>query len=93
MNMIYTQYIFGSRKQKNIFWFLIQVLPFVAASKSGNVSFVQEPVSEEIFSKYKYKYKYSVQERVSEEMFTSIINHRVKYQIRRVFFTFFCLPF
>ena len=55
MNMMYTQYIFGSRKQKNIFWFLIQVLPFVAASKSGNVSFVQEPVSEEIFSKYNYK--------------------------------------
>ena len=76
----------------NIFWFLIQELPFVAASRSGNVSFVQEPVSEEIFSKYKYKYKYSVQERVSEEMFTSIINHRVKYQIRRTFFHLFvCL--
>ena len=74
----------------NIFWVLIQELPFVAASRSGNVSFVQEPVSEEIFSKYKYKYKY---ERVSEEMFTSIINHRVKYQIRRIFFTSFCLPF
>ena len=61
----------------NTFWFLIQELPFVAASRSGNVSFVQEPVSEEIFSKYKYKYKYSVQERVSEEMFTSMSNIRL----------------
>ena len=74
----------------NTFWFLIQELPFVAASRSGNVSFVQEPVSEEILSK---KYKYFVQELVSEEMFTSIINHRIKYQLRRIFFASFFLPF